>query len=310
MDNVIVIVGPTASGKTKLAIELALKHDGEVVSADSMQIYKKLDIGTAKPTKEEMKAIPHHLIDFLDPLDEFNVVQYQGMARQCIAEIIARGKMPILAGGTGFYINSVIYNTNFAENEKNDAFREKLAREAELYGNEYLHNKLKEVDPVAANNIHMNNVKRVIRALEVYEFTNKKFSEHIQGNKIDATYNFIIIGLNLERDYLYNRINVRVEKMLEDGLLEETERLYESGYLEGKTSSAAIGHKELLPFIKGELPFDIALDSLKQATRNYAKRQMTWFRRIPEINWINIDSSTKEKELFQRAIDIIEQKKK
>jgi tRNA dimethylallyltransferase len=302
MINVIVVVGPTASGKTRLAIDLAMMYSGEVISADSMQIYTGMDIGTAKPTKEEMRGVPHHLINFVHPLEEFNVVKYKELALQCINEVAARGKIPIVAGGTGFYINSLIYDSNFTETYKNDEFRDKMAREAELYGNEFIHKKLQQVDPVAAKNIHMNNVKRVIRALEVWEFTNKRFSENLPIPSINSSkYNFIMLGLNVEREYLYERINKRVDNMLKDGLLKETKSLYNAGLLAGKTSGAGIGYKELLPYIKGESDLEHATDKLKQATRNYAKRQITWFKRIPEINWIDVDRSATAESIFTEA---------
>lgn len=289
-NNVVVIVGPTASGKTKLSVETALKYNGEVISADSMQIYKYMNIGTAKPTIDEMSGVPHHLIDFLEPSEEFNVVKYKELATSCIDDILSRQRLPILTGGTGFYINSVIYDEKYTETVKDNEFRDELFKEAEVHGNEFIHKKLQEVDPEAAKSIHMNNVKRVIRALEVCKFTNKKFSESNKPEqKLSKKYNFIILCLNVERNYLYERINSRVDNMIEDGLVKETKDLYEKGMLNYPTSSASIGYKELIPYLKGDVPLDEAVSKLKQSTRNYAKRQITWFKRIKESNIIDID---------------------
>lgn len=306
MKKVIVVAGPTASGKTSLAIALAKALDGEVVSADSMQIYKHMNIGTAKPTDGEMEGIPHHLLDFVSPLEAFDVVQYQKMALDCIADILARGKQPIVCGGTGLYINSLIYNLSYGETEADPVFREKMAEEAALHGNEALHARLREVDPKAAEAIHPNNVKRVIRALEVYETTGKRFSEQLEASRqTTAPYDYVCIGLNLPREYLYARIDKRVDLMLEAGLLEETKDLWERGLLEGPTASMGICYKELLPYLQGESTLDACAEKLKQGTRNYAKRQMTWFRRIPTMHWISVKPESTKAEITAQALAVI-----
>lgn len=306
MKRVIVVAGPTASGKTSLAISLAKALNGEVVSADSMQIYQYMNIGTAKPTVEEMDGVPHHLLDFVSPLEAFDVVQYQKMAMEVIEDIFARGKQPILCGGTGLYINSLIYNLSYGETEADPVFREKMAKEAALYGNEVLHAKLREVDPKAAETIHPNNVKRVIRALEVYETTGKRFSEQLEASRQNpAPYDYVCIGLELPREYLYDRINKRVDLMLEAGLLEETRALLERGLLEGPTASMGICYKELLPYLRGESTLLDCAERLKQGTRNYAKRQMTWFKRIPEMQWVAVTPECNKAEIVEQALRII-----
>ena len=288
MSKVYVVAGPTASGKTAYAIELAKKLNGEVVSADSMQVYKYMDIGTAKPTVEETEEIAHYMIDVISPLEEFNVVKYQAMARECIDDILRRGKVPIVCGGTGLYINSLLYNISYSETKSDSEFREQMMREYEEHGAEFLYDKLKNVDPDACENIHPNNVKRVIRALEVYENTGKLFSECVKESLgIPTPYEFECYFLNPERAVLYERINLRVDKMIERGLIEETEYLYKNGLLEGPTASMGICYKELLPYVLGDKSLVECTDKLKQATRNYAKRQITWFKRNREMQEIS-----------------------
>lgn len=306
MKKVIVVAGPTASGKTALAIALAKELNGEVVSADSMQIYQYMNIGTAKPTAEEMDGIPHHLLDFVSPLDAFDVVQYQQLALEKIEEILSRGKQPIVCGGTGLYINSLIYNLSYGEGDADPVFRQKMAAEAEAHGNQYLHDKLQQVDPKAAASIHPNNVKRVIRALEVYETTGTRFSEQLEASKNNPVpYEYVCIGLDLPREYLYERIDKRVDIMLQEGLLEETKQLLEAGLLEGPTASMGICYKELLPYLRGEAPLEACAETLKQGTRNYAKRQMTWFRRIPSMHWISVQPTSTKAEILRDALCII-----
>ncbi len=291
MKEVIVIVGPTASGKTNLSIELAKRLNGEIISADSMQVYKHMDIGTAKPTPEEMQGIKHYLIDEIMPDEEFNVVKFKELAEKYIEEILAKDKQPILVGGTGLYISSLINNINFSETETDWELRELLNKEAEEKGSEFIHNKLKLVDPVSAENIHPNNVKRVIRALEVYYQTQKPISYHNEKSReIPSKYKFILLGLNMEREKLYERINKRVDVMLENGLVEEVKRLVELGYSEAITSMQGIGYKEILWYLRNEISLDEAIDIIKRDSRRYAKRQITWFKRIKEIKWFSIDN--------------------
>jgi len=291
MENVIVIIGPTASGKTKISIELAKRINGEIISADSMQIYKYMDIGTAKASAEEMDGIKHYLIDEVYPDEEFSVARFKELAQKYIDEILKKGKIPIVVGGTGLYIDSLIYNINFSETVCDWSFREQLKKEAEEKGNEYLHNMLREVDPKAAEKIHPNNVKRVIRALEVHKFSGVKISQQQEeSRKEPPKYNFIIFGLRMNRDTLYERINRRVDKMLEMGLVDEVRHLVELGYDKSTIAMQGLGYKEILAYLRGEITLDEAIYILKRDTRHYAKRQITWFKRIEGVNWIDIDT--------------------
>lgn len=291
MKDVIVIAGPTASGKTALSVELAKRLNGEIISADSMQIYKYMDIGTAKPTAEEMQGIRHYLIDEVLPSEEFNVVKFQELANKFIEEILQRGKQPVIAGGTGLYISSLVNNISFSETECDWELRKTLEREAQLYGPQFLHDKLREVDPVSAGNIHPNNLKRVIRALEVYSQTLKPISHHNEISRaVPSGYNFILFGLTMDRQLLYQKINKRVDIMLERGLVKEVEKLVEMGFANSITSMQGIGYKEILSYLRNETTLGEAVETIKRDSRRYAKRQMTWFKRINEINWISIDN--------------------
>lgn len=300
MDNVIVIIGPTASGKTKLAIEIAKRTNGEIISADSMQVYKYMDIGTAKPDEKEREGIKHYLIDEVAPDEEFSVARFQELSLKYIDEILNKGKIPIVAGGTGLYINSLIYNLEFSDTICDWELRKKLADEAKEKGNEYLHNKLREIDPMAAENIHMNNVKRVIRAIEVYTHTNKPISVHQEeSRKNPPKHNFILIGITMDREKLYDRINKRVDMMLENGLVREVEKLIEMGYDKSTIAMQGLGYKEILSYLKGEITLEEAAEILKRDTRRYAKRQMTWFKRIENVYWINKDEFDSDEEIIK-----------
>ncbi len=291
MNRVIVIVGPTASGKTNLSIELAKRMNGEIISADSMQIYKYMDIGTAKPTKEEMQDISHYLIDEVLPNEDFNVVRFKELAEKYIDNILEKGKQPIVAGGTGLYISSLINNINFSESESDWELREALKKEAEEFGPEYLHKKLQEVDPNSALSIHPNNIKRVIRALEVYYQTQKPISYHNEMSRsIPPKYQFVLVGLNMDRQVLYERINKRVDIMIQNGLVDEVKGLVDLGYADSIISMQGIGYKEILEFLRNNITLEQAIDNIKQGTRRYAKRQITWFKRIHGINWFNVDN--------------------
>lgn len=287
----IVVCGPTASGKTAVAVRLAQMYDGEVVSADSMQIYKGLAISTAKPTAEEMMGVPHHMIDFLEPDQPFSVADYVRMARDCIADIRSKGKMPIVAGGTGLYINSLIDNISFDHIVSDDSLRKKLEAEAEKMGKEHMHAKLAELDPEAAEKIHPNNVIRVIRAIEMCMLSGRTGEENREKSRENASpYELCMIGLTcFDREILYDRINRRVDKMLEEGLVEEARGVYENYHL--KTAFNAIGYKELIPYFNGECSLEEAADRIKQETRRYAKRQLTWFRRDVRITWVDTANS-------------------
>ncbi len=300
---VVVVAGPTASGKTSLAIEIANKFDGEIVSADSMQIYKNMDIATAKPTKEEMCLVRHHLIGFVGCDEEYSVAMYKKDAIRAIKDILSRGKLPVVCGGTGLYIDTLINNTTFFDHGKSDV-RSELEKTAEEKGIEYLFEKLKDVDPETASKLHINDRKRIIRALEVYLSTGKTIAEQDRlSHLVESEFDWCIIGLMAEdRQFLYNRINLRVDMMLKEGLLREAEAFFKSDY--SATAKQAIGYKELKPYFDGHVSLEEATEKLKMETRRYAKRQLTWFRRNESINWISIDN-TGEKKLIDIAVEII-----
>lgn len=305
MDKVIVIVGPTASGKTKLSIELAKQINGEIISADSMQIYKYMDIGTAKPTIEERQGIRHYLIDEVTPADEFSVARFQGLALKYIEEIISKNKIPIVVGGTGLYINSLIYNIKFTEINTDWELRKKLQEVAREKGNEYLHSELRKIDPEAAEKIHVNDTRRIVRALEVYYITNKPISYYQKISRSEPPkYKFILFGIRMDREKLYNRINKRVDEMIEKGLVDEVKRLLEMGYDKCSIAMQGLGYKEILWYLKGEANLSEVIELLKRDTRRYAKRQMTWFNSIKDIIWLDINDDYTE--AIKKIIDYIE----
>ena len=285
----LVVAGPTASGKTALGIALAKEFGGEVISADSMQIYKELDIATAKPTTDEMDGIPHHLIGITDMDAEFSVADYVALARKKIEEVYSRGKLPILVGGTGLYINSLINDVNFENAETDGNVRRRLTQELEELGAESLYERLKEVDPETAEIVPVQNTVRIIRALEIYELTGIKFSKYKEMNKgSECPYNLCMLGLNYrDRQKLYDRINLRVGIMVENGMIEECRGVYDNKKL--GTAYQAIGYMELVPFFEGKEALDECLDKIRLNSRRYAKRQLTWFRRDERINWIYMD---------------------
>ena len=308
MDNkidVLAVVGPTASGKTKLSVELAKALNGEIVSADSMQIYKGMDIGTAKPTFEEMQGIPHHLMGFLDSKENFSVAIYVEMAHKIIADIHSKGKLPIVTGGTGLYVDSLLNSIKFFDNTSDDSIRDKYSKLLEEKGLDYLLEKLKKIDYETYEKLlEQRNAKRIIRALEFFEVTGKTISEQNRLSKQDSPYNPIKIGLTCrDRQVLYDRINLRVDLMLKDGLLEEAEKVLNSDL--SNTAEKAIGYKEIIPYFKGESTLDECVEVLKMNTRRYAKRQLTWFRRDQEINWIYIDEHNSFKDILNKALSFI-----
>lgn len=300
---VAVIVGPTASGKTSLSIELAKLFDGEIVSADSMQIYKKMNIATAKPTEQEKDGIPHHMIDFLETGESFSVAKYKEMALACIEDILSRGKLPIVVGGTGLYVDTLINNTEFLDYE-DTGIRAVLEERADKEGIDSLLDELKEVDPETASKLHANDCKRIIRALEVYLSTGKTITEQRELSHVnESPYDWCIIGINAEdRQYLYDRINLRVDIMVDMGLIDEAKEFYSSDASE--TAVQAIGYKELKGYIDGCSTLEESLDKLKMETRRYAKRQLTWFRKNDKINWLYADRLSKN-ELISSASEII-----
>ncbi|MBR3607354.1 MAG: tRNA (adenosine(37)-N6)-dimethylallyltransferase MiaA [Lachnospiraceae bacterium] len=288
--KLIILTGPTAVGKTKLSLELAKKVGGEIISADSMQIYEMMDIGSAKIKKEEMQGIPHHLIDCISPSQEFNVVIFQKMALNAMEEIEKRNKIPIIVGGTGFYIQSVLYQIDFTPNEDQGEVRKELETLALTKGKEYLHEKLREVDPLSAREIHANNQKRVIRALEYYRLTGEPISKHnIEQRQKESPYDFSYFVLNDKRERLYQRIDQRVDEMVSQGLVEEVRALKNMGYDRSFVSMQGLGYKEILDYLEDKISLDEAVYRIKRDTRHFAKRQITWFKREKEVIWVQKD---------------------
>ena len=288
--KILVIGGPTAVGKTELSIDLAKRLNGEIISADSMQIYKYMDIGSAKVSKGEMNGVVHPLIDVVDPSINFSVVDYKEQGEKAIKEIISRGKLPIIVGGTGLYINSLTCNMNFTKAEKDEEYRKELDKLANEHGNNYIHEMLKEIDPISYNEIHANNRKRVIRALEVYKLTGNPFSSYNAGEDFyKSEYDVHYYVLTMDREKLYERINLRVDIMMEKGLLEECIKLKEMGYTSSMQSMQGIGYKEILYYLEGNVKLQEAINMIKQGSRNYAKRQLTWFRRDKRVTFLDKD---------------------
>ena len=286
----IVLTGPTAVGKTALSIQLARRIGGEIISADSMQVYRHMDIGTAKIRLEEMDGVPHHLIDILEPTEDFNVVRFQALARAAAEDIYSRGKIPIVAGGTGFYIQALLNDIDFTQIDENTQFREEMERLAAEQGAEVLHERLRAVDPESAEAIHANNVKRVIRALEYYEQTGEKISAHNEAERAKTSpYHFFYYVLNTDRAVLYERIEKRIDEMMEEGLVEEVRQLQAMGCRRDSVAMQGLGYKEILAYLDGEYPLEEAVRILKRDTRHFAKRQLTWFRREKDTTWMNKD---------------------
>ncbi|MCR5601998.1 MAG: tRNA (adenosine(37)-N6)-dimethylallyltransferase MiaA [Ruminococcus sp.] len=298
---VLAVVGPTASGKTWLGVELAKIYGGEVISADSMQIYKGMDIASAKPTEDEKQGIPHHLVDILGRDVSFSAADYVALANEKIREVLSRGRLPIIVGGTGLYVDSLLENVKFSEGGSDEAYREELYAFAKENGNEALHARLAEIDPEAAEGIHPNNLVRIVRALEVCKVTGRRFSELKKESKlVESPYNSLILGLNYEnRQTLYDRIDLRVDEMVKTGLVEEARQLWQESGM--KTAANAIGYKELIPYFKGEASLEDCISIVKQETRHYAKRQLTWFRRNERIVWIILDRFDKKNEILEKC---------
>lgn len=297
----ICVVGPTASGKTKLGIELAKELNGEIVSCDSMQIYKGISIASAAATIGEMQGIPHHLLEFLELGEEFSVAHYVNLAKQKITDIYSRKKQPIVVGGTGLYVNSLVDGITFAEENEDKKVLNELKKELEQYGPEYMLSRLAQIDPENAEKLHPNNIRRILRALEVYYTTGKtKTSQNALSRQNGTPFDTVMIGVTYaNREKLYERINLRVDKMLENGLLQEAKTTL--NLPSGIGAAQAIGHKELHKYLKGEIAFEEAVEILKRETRRYAKRQLTWFRRREDINWVYAD----KEDTLQRALEII-----
>ncbi len=285
----IILTGPTAVGKTGLSIELARAVDGEIISADSMQVYRYMDIGSAKVTRAEMSGVPHHLIDVLEPTEEFNVVVFQKMAKKALGEIYDRGRIPVVVGGTGFYIQALAYDIDFTENDLDERLRRELEESAREKGPGYLHGLLEEIDPAAAGQIHANNIKRVIRAIEFYRQTGKRISEHNETERRkESPYKLFYYVLNTDRKVLYERIEQRVDEMLRRGLVEEVKGLADMGCTRDIVSMQGLGYKEILDYLEGRCSLEEAVYTIKRDTRHFAKRQLTWFRRERDVRWLNL----------------------
>lgn len=289
MKPLIILTGPTAVGKTALSIRLAKAIGGEIISADSMQVYRRMDIGSAKITKEEMMGIPHHLIDVLEPDEEFNVTVFQKLAKAAVEEIYSRGNIPIVAGGTGFYIQALLNDIDFTENGEDTSIRDELEALAKEKGAEYLHGMLLAIDPESAEQIHANNKKRVIRAIEYYRQTGERISEHNKRERQkESPYDFLYYVVNTDRDILYQRIDQRVDEMMKQGLVEEVKELKDSGCTRDMVSMQGLGYKEILDYLQGECTLSDAVYLLKRDTRHFAKRQITWFKRERDVKWLNL----------------------
>ena len=306
----VILTGPTAVGKIALSIKLAKRIHGEIISADSMQVYRRMDIGSAKITPQEMEGVPHYLIDVLEPQEEFNVVTFQQMAGEAMEKIYASNHIPIIVGGTGFYIQAILNDIAFTETQTDTCCRQLLEKQAAEHGAVWLHERLQEVDPGAAAEIHPNNVKRVIRALEFYQETGTRISEHNEEQRQkQSPYNFAYFVLNMDRQRLYDRIELRIDRMMEEGLLEEVGKLQAEGCHEGMVSMQGLGYKEILAYLQGKCTLEEAVYILKRDTRHFAKRQLTWFRREREVCWIQKeDYAYDEDRMLETMLRILNEK--
>jgi tRNA dimethylallyltransferase len=303
-EKLVVLIGPTAVGKTATSISLAKEFNAEVISGDSMQIYKKMNIGTAKITEEEMEGIPHHLIDIREPEESFSAAEFQELVREKISEIHRRGKLPMIVGGTGLYIQSVIYDYQFTDAPGDEEYRRMLEKKAEEAGNEGIHAELAKVDPKAAAGIHPNNVRRVIRALEVYHCTGKTMTDYQENQQNELLYDVTMIGLTMDRELLYSRIDYRVDLMMEQGLLQEVQSLYKNG-LRDVQSIQAIGYKEIYEYLDGKVTLEDAIENLKQNSRRYAKRQLTWFRNKMHVHWFDMTNTRENNKKIEEISEFV-----
>lgn len=306
----VILTGPTAVGKTALSIELAKQIGGSIISADSMQVYKHMDIGSAKIRQEEMRGIKHYLIDMLEPSEEFHVVRFQELAKQCLEEIYREQKIPIVVGGTGFYIQALLYDIDFTEQACDEAYRRELEQLLSEKGPQYLHDMLRKVDEKSAETIHANNSKRVIRALEFYHLSGQKISEHNEKERQrESSYQYAYFVLTDERSRIYERIDQRVDKMTEQGLVEEVRNLKKMGCHRGMVSMQGLGYKEILDYLEGELTLDEAIYIIKRETRHFAKRQLTWFKRERDVIWLNKEKyGDKDEELLAEILRVLSEK--
>ncbi len=305
-EPLIIIAGPTAIGKTALSIELAKRISGEIISADSMQVYRGLDIGSAKIMPREMDGIRHHLIDILEPREPFDVYLFRQLAKEAIRDIRCREKIPIVVGGTGFYIQALLYDVAFTEEKTDPGLRSSLAADAQKYGNDFLHNRLKEIDPYSADEIHPNNIKRVIRAIEYFYLTGERISEHnAKMRHRESPYDFHYFVLNDDREKIYQRIDKRVDKMLSEGLVSEVKGLIASGVRRDMTSMQGIGYREIYDYLENRYPYEEAVRLIKRNTRHFAKRQLTWFKREKDVIWVNIGDYHTTEELLLYIMGVI-----
>ncbi|QDX94871.1 tRNA dimethylallyltransferase [Brevibacillus laterosporus] len=306
-ENLVVIVGPTAVGKTALSLQLAQQFNGEIISGDSMQVYRGMDIGTAKASDEERAIVPHHLIDIMNPDEEYSVAIFQQQARRLITQINQRNHLPIIVGGTGLYIQSVTHDYQFSEADQDAEMRDRLQKYADVEGVEALHRRLREHDPITADRLHPNDVRRVIRAIEIYELTGKRMSD-FQNQAAYSPYNLKIIGLTMDRAKLYERVNQRVDVMIEAGLVEEVRILLDQGYSADLVAMQGLGYKELIPYLYGEITLDKAISDIKQRTRHFAKRQLTWFRRMPQLEWYDMTNPDSYEQVVETITSALEGK--
>lgn len=305
MNKIVAICGPTAVGKTAYSIEIAKKFDGEIVSCDSMQLYKYMDIGSAKPSLDELNQVKHHLIGIVDPSEMFSVAKYKELANDAIDDIISRGKLPIIAGGTGLYLDALLFDLDFAAEPSDDNLRDELYKIAEEKGNLELHAILNECDPDSAKRIHPNNVRRVVRAIESAKSGNK-LKDFAKDLSLNDKYEFILIGLRRDREELYDRINRRVDVLVKEGLFEEVKMLREMGLSESDISMKGIGYKEVLAYFDGEYDLETAIDTIKKNTRHFAKRQITWLKRYDDMKWFDLSESKDDKDSIREIITWLE----
>lgn len=306
--KLLVLVGPTAVGKTKMSIELAKTFNAEIISGDSMQVYRQMDIGTAKIKPEEMNGIPHHLIDIHEPEYPYSVAEFQENCRHLIEDIHARGKLPFIVGGTGLYVESVCYNFQFSEVGSDEDFRKEQFDYADVHGPEKLHEKLREIDPPSAERLHPNDVRRVIRALEIYHMTGMRQSDQLAAQKKESPYDLFIVGLTMDRQMLYKRIEDRIDEMMEEGLVQEVASLLDRGVGPGCISMQGLGYKEIASYLRGEVPLETAVSELKRDTRRFAKRQLSWFRHMKDIHWVDMTDTANFSTSFAMIRDIIAEK--
>lgn len=303
--KLLVLLGPTAVGKTKLSLEIARQFGCEIISGDSMQVYRGMDVGTAKASAEEQMLVPHHLIDICDPSYPFSAAEFQERVKDLILDIHSRGKLPFIVGGTGLYIESVCYNYQFTDVSMDEAFRQEQEAYAAQYGDEALHQKLREIDPESADRLHANDRRRVIRAMEIYHVSGETMTSHLASQKKESPYELCIIGLTMDRALLYKRIEERIDAMMQEGLVEEVQSILAAGCPKQAISMQALGYKEIVSYLEGELTYEEAVTLLKRDTRRFAKRQLSWFRHMKDIHWVDVTEPANFSAHFSKISDIL-----